>query len=169
MLKMKLDDFLPYRLTRLSEAFSQEIRSVYKEMYRLNRPEWRVLASLAEIGPATATQIGAHSTQHKTKVSRAVFALEQRRWLTRTTVPEDRRNEMLDLTRQGREAFAALLGPISRVEADILAHMAEADQRKLSEGLLAMESALGLIRTDDHANKPDKEPPSQSKYDSNRK
>ena len=90
---MRLDDFLPYRLARLSEAVSNEIRTVYKDMYGLNRPEWRVLAALAEIGPATATQLGTHSAQHKTKVSRAVFALETRRWLTRRADAKDRRAE----------------------------------------------------------------------------
>ena len=69
---LTLENFLPYRLARLSEALSAEIQPV-------NRPEWRVLAALADIGPATATALGHHSAQHKTKVSRAVRALELRR------------------------------------------------------------------------------------------
>lgn len=144
MIKKMLETFLPYRLSRISEAVSQNFRSVYKEMYGLNRPEWRVLASLAEVGPATATQIGRHSAQHKTKVSRAVFALEQRRWLTRETVPSDRRNELLELTAAGRDAYARLAGPMLRLEEDILSRLTESEQRSLGESLDALERAFGL-------------------------
>lgn len=142
MTMIKLETFLPYRLARIAEAVSQEIRPVYKEMEGLNRPEWRVLASLAEIGPATATQIGAHSTQHKTKVSRAVFELEKRRWLTRETVAEDRRNEMLTLTALGKKAHAALTKPMQRAEEDILARLTDEDRRSLLHALAALEAAV---------------------------
>lgn len=139
-----LETFLPYRLARISDAVSLTFRNVYKEMYGLNRPEWRVLASLAEIGPATATEIGRHSAQHKTKVSRAVFALEQRRWLIRETVPTDRRNELLSLTAAGRDAYARLAGPLRRLEEDFLSRLTEAERRSLAESLAALERAFGL-------------------------
>ena len=141
---MRLDDFLPYRLARLSEAVSNEIRTVYKDMYGLNRPEWRVLAALAEIGPATATQLGTHSAQHKTKVSRAVFALETRRWLTRRADAKDRRAELLELTKAGREAYAALSAPLLTKETEILARLPEPERAQFLAALRACEQALRL-------------------------
>lgn len=139
---IELDTFLPYRLARIAEAVSLEIRPVYKRIQGLNRPEWRVLASLAEIGPATATQIGTHSTQHKTKVSRAVYALEQRRWLTRETVKADRRNALLTLTKQGRAAYAELAAPLREAETEILSRLKDDDRQRLLEALSALEDAM---------------------------
>ena len=55
----------------------------------------------------TATEVGVHSTMHKTKVSRAVFALEQRRWLKRTQDDGDRRVEHLELTAPGQQGLSA--------------------------------------------------------------
>jgi DNA-binding MarR family transcriptional regulator len=52
-----------------------------------------------------AKAIGAHSSMHKTKVSRAVRALEERRWLKRRESDEDRREEILRLTALGRTVY----------------------------------------------------------------
>lgn len=101
-MSLSLDTFLPYRLNRLAEATSDQIRPIYRDLYGLNRPEWRTLIVLHHLRSATATQICQHSNQHKTKVSRAVHALEQRRWLRREITPNDRRSEILSLTEAGR-------------------------------------------------------------------
>ena len=142
---MRLDEFLPYRLSRLSEAVSREIQPIYKEMYGLTRPEWRVLAALAEISPATATELGAHSAQHKTKVSRAVAALEKRRWLTRARCHTDRRSERLALTKEGVRAHAALIGPLIEKERALLERLTPEQRDALAIALAAFEQALALV------------------------
>ncbi|MEM8855630.1 MAG: MarR family winged helix-turn-helix transcriptional regulator [Pseudomonadota bacterium] len=143
---LTLDSFLPYRLNRLSEAVSNEMRPVYRDAHGLNRPEWRVLVALADIGPATAKAIGAHSAQHKTKVSRAVQALESRRWLTRTVDPKDRRSESLALTPAGQRAYGSLVAPMRAREDDILARLSQADRRALERALAALETAMAIER-----------------------
>src|SRR5690606_8478021 len=80
---LALETFLPYRLNRLAEAVSREFYAVYRKKYGLTRPEWRLLATLGQFGTMTATAVARHSAMHKTKVSRAVTALEKRRWLAR--------------------------------------------------------------------------------------
>lgn len=142
-----LDSFLPYRLSRLSEAVSNEIRPVYKNAHGLNRPEWRVLVALADVGPATATMLCAHSAQHKTKVSRAVSALEARRWLTRSRDCADRRSETLRLTDAGLRAYQELVRPIRAREALILEKLSADDRRALEQALRALEAAFELDST----------------------
>lgn len=141
-METRLDDFLPYRMSRLAEAVGQEVRPIYKDMFGLNRPEWRVLAALADLGPCTATEAAQHSAQHKTKVSRAVYALEQRRWLRRDLDPDDRRSEILTLTVAGKHAYQDLIAPL-RAKADaVLAKLAPKDRAALLRGLAAMEDVL---------------------------
>lgn len=133
---------MPYRLNRISEAFSLEVRPIYRDMLGMTRPEWRVLAAMADLGPATATELGAHSAQHKTKVSRAVQALEERRWLSRETAPTDRRSEILALTKAGAQAYAELIGPLISREAEVMDRMAPQDRAALLQGIAALEAAL---------------------------
>jgi DNA-binding MarR family transcriptional regulator len=120
MTKLELEQFLPYRLNRLSAAVSQEFRSVYGPHHDLTTPEWRVLATLGQFGESSAKEIGQHSSMHKTKVSRAVRALEERRWLKRRESEEDRREEILTLTAQGRKAYCEIVPEALAFERQIL-------------------------------------------------
>lgn len=105
MTKLKLETFLPYRLNRIASAVSLEFRTVYGPHHDLTIPEWRVLATLGQFDEMGARAIGTHSAMHKTKVSRAVRALEIRRWLIRRSSEHDRREEILSLTPAGRRAY----------------------------------------------------------------
>ncbi|UVF20418.1 MarR family transcriptional regulator [Microvirga terrae] len=105
MAKLQLEQFLPYRLNRLASAISQDFRSIYGPHYDLTIPEWRVLATLGQFDELSAKEIGRHSSMHKTKVSRAVRTLEERRWLKRRGSEEDRREEILTLTVDGQKAY----------------------------------------------------------------
>ncbi|WP_324617453.1 MarR family winged helix-turn-helix transcriptional regulator [Microvirga alba] len=76
MTKLELEKFLPYRLNRIASVVSRGFRAVYGRHHDLTIPEWRVLATLGQFEEMSAREIGLHSSMHKTKVSRAVRALE---------------------------------------------------------------------------------------------
>jgi DNA-binding MarR family transcriptional regulator len=103
-----LEKFLPYRLNQAAEAASLAFQDIYRKRHGMTRPEWRVLANLGQFGSMTATDISNRAKIHKTKVSRAVFALEKRRWLKRETDGQDRRVEHLHLTREGLASYGEL-------------------------------------------------------------
>jgi DNA-binding MarR family transcriptional regulator len=139
-----LDDFLPYRLNRLADAVSREFSTIYKERYGLTRPEWRTLATVGQFGSITATAVSAHSTMHKTKVSRAVAELERRRWLLRRTDPNDRRIEHLTLTPAGERVYRELV-PVARdFEARFLAQLKGGDRAAAARVLTLLEQAAGV-------------------------
>jgi DNA-binding MarR family transcriptional regulator len=103
-----LQDFLPYLLNQAAEAASRGFQASYKSAYGMTRTQWRVLAHLGKFGALTARDICARTHVEKTKVSRAVAALEEAGWLSRSPSPQDRRAEILVLTDRGREVFADL-------------------------------------------------------------
>ena len=103
-----LDDFLPYLLAQAAETAGRSFAEIYRDRYGMLNTEWRVLAHLGQDGPLTATRIGTLARVHKTKISRAVAALEQKRFISRETSAADRRSATLHLTRQGRAAYADL-------------------------------------------------------------
>lgn len=103
-----LANFLPFLLNQAAEASSLAFQQVYKDRYGMLRPEWRVLFHLGMYGRMTAKEIGQRAMIHKTKVSRAVQRLEERRFLTRTRDDKDRRLEHLELTPAGEAAYRDL-------------------------------------------------------------
>jgi DNA-binding MarR family transcriptional regulator len=105
---LKLEEFLPYRLNVLASLVSQALSRIYVERYGLGVPEWRVLVTLGQFGVMTGKAVGAHSHMHKTKVSRAVAELENRKLVARRTNRADLRESFLSLTAAGRAIYEEL-------------------------------------------------------------
>lgn len=137
---LELESFLPYRLNRLADAVSRDFARIYRDRHGLTRPEWRLLATLGQYGTMTATEIGRHSSMHKTKVSRAVTALEKRKWLSRQTDETDRRIEHLALTRAGTKAYGDLVPHAHAFERAMLAKFTASQRDALMSGLEALEA-----------------------------
>jgi DNA-binding MarR family transcriptional regulator len=139
---LALENFLPYRLNRLADAISRHFSQLYRDRFGLTRPEWRALATLGQFGTMTATEIGAHSAMHKTKVSRAVAELESRKWLLRNRDDKDRRIERLELTRAGQTAYREMVPLAEKFQADLLARLGGPDQAALLSAIERLEISL---------------------------
>ena len=105
---LKLEQFLPYQLNVVASLTSQALSRVYARRYGIGVPEWRVLVTLGQYGVMTGKAIGAHTHMHKTKVSRAVAFLEQRKLVVRRANREDMREAFLSLTAAGRAMYQEL-------------------------------------------------------------
>jgi DNA-binding MarR family transcriptional regulator len=141
---LQLEQFLPYRLNRLADPVSREFSTIYRDRHGLTRPEWRTLATIGQFGTLAATAIGAHSAMHKTKVSRAIFALESRKWLLRRTDDRDRRVEHLTLTAAGRKVYEDLLPFARNFETSFLAALNAEERAAMLRGLALLEKAAGV-------------------------
>lgn len=137
-----LGAFLPYRLNRAAELVSLRFAAQYKARYQMTRPEWRTLAALGSHGRMTATEVGASSTMHKTKVSRAVKALEDRRWLKRSEDPADRRIEHLELTAAGQRIYREMVVMAQDYERELAGLLGASGLKQLEAGLSAVEHGL---------------------------
>jgi DNA-binding MarR family transcriptional regulator len=102
---LKLEQFLPYRLNVVATLVSQALSRIYADRCGIGVPEWRVLVTLGQYGLMTGKAIGSHSHMHKTKVSRAVALLEQRKLITRRPNRADLREAFLALTPAGRAMY----------------------------------------------------------------
>jgi DNA-binding MarR family transcriptional regulator len=105
---LKLEEFLPYRLYLVASLVSQGLSRIYVDRYGIGVPEWRILVTLGQFETMTAKAVGAHSHMHKTKVSRAVGALERRKLIARRENRADRREAFLSLTPAGRAIYRDL-------------------------------------------------------------
>lgn len=139
---LRLEAFLPYRLNRAAATASAQLSRIYRGSFGLTIPEWRVLATLGQAGEATAAAIGRHSSMHKTKVSRAVAALQARRWLERRRDGADRRIEHLRLTAAGHAAYRRLVPQMLAYQEAVLQRLTDAERQALLLGLAALERAF---------------------------
>ena len=133
--EFQLQDFLPYLLNRAAEKSSLEFQQVYKSRYGMLRIEWRFLFHLGAYGEMTARDLCVKAGLHKTKVSRAVTALEEKRFLTRSENPEDRRFEFLKLTKHGHKAYEDLHLKAKEFQAEISRNMTKGELETLTHSL----------------------------------
>jgi DNA-binding MarR family transcriptional regulator len=120
--KFDLKNFLPYLLNISGEVTSNGFQTSYKEQYGMTRTQWRVLFHLGRYGDMTARDICTRARTHKTKVSRAVSALEDMRFLKRQKDNNDRRFETLCLTEAGYKAYKTLCGKAAKFDCELSAH-----------------------------------------------
>jgi DNA-binding MarR family transcriptional regulator len=139
-LQFELTDFTPYLLNAAAEAQSLRFSRVYKDRYGMLRTEWRVLFHLGRYGAMSAREISLRAGIHKTKVSRAVAALERKRFLERRDSAEDRRVEILSLRPPGQAAFADLAQAAAQHERALEARIG-------TEGLSALRAMLRDLAT----------------------
>ncbi|MBS7702613.1 DNA-binding MarR family transcriptional regulator [Chelatococcus asaccharovorans] len=108
-LTLTLSRFIPYRLNVLAQVVAEGLGRIYEKRFGFGLPEWRTIALLGELGEMTARDIGAHTRMHKTKVSRATAALEDRGLVERRANERDRREAFLSLTPEGRALYTEII------------------------------------------------------------
>src|SRR5918997_6345841 len=127
-----LERFLPYRLNVLASLTSNALAQIYAERFGLSIPAWRVIATLGQYDDRTARDIAAHGVMHKSTVSRAVSALEQRGLIVRRANQDDRREELLALTPEGRDIYEALAPQALAFEERLVAVLTDEEQATLA-------------------------------------
>ena len=124
----RLETFLPYQLAVLAEVTSAGFAQLYADRFGLTIPEWRVLATIAEVPRVRAKEVGAARHLPKAAVSRAVAALRRRGLLKVEINRADKRESFLSLTSKGRELHGALV-PLAETYAQALAVRLSPEER----------------------------------------
>ncbi|SHJ56607.1 transcriptional regulator, MarR family [Shimia gijangensis] len=126
-----LQTFLPYLLNQAAEESSLSFTQLYKNKYGMLRTEWRVLFHLGAFGQMTATDIVIRAKIHKTKTSRAVNKLVEKRFVVRERSEDDRRQEFLTLTSAGETAYLDLRGVAESYDAEMSRKFTDGEVRLL--------------------------------------
>lgn len=127
---LRLSHFLPYQLNHLAETVSRSFSKIYAEKYGIGIPEWRVIATLGEHEVMTARDISTATSMHKTKVSRAVAALEKRDFIARDRNPDDMREQALRLAPAGIALYEDII-PKALAYSEDLQNALTSEQKQL--------------------------------------
>jgi len=126
-----LEDFLPYRLSILSNRVSRAIAARYAKTFDLTIPEWRIIAVLGRRPGLTAKEVAEATEMDKVAVSRAGARLTASKRVQARADANDARRQILSLTSHG-ESVHARIAPIAlAAEEKLLGALSVRERREL--------------------------------------
>lgn len=145
MSNLRLNQFLPYRLSIASNSVSGAVATAYHALFGLRIPEWRLVTLIAEGGGLTQQALGAASRMDKVTVSRAAIALVDRGLIRRTPNPDDQRSHLLSLTRAGRDLYENVAPKALELEARIFANFTPKERASFADMLDRAAAAAAAL------------------------
>jgi len=146
---LRLDAFIPFRLSVTSNLVSDAIASTYQALFGLTIPEWRLIAVIAENEGTTQQQVGRRTRMDKVTVSRATIALVDRGLVDRQPHASDRRSQSLHLTVAGHDLYAVVAPKALELERRIFAGFDPEEVAAFSAMLARVQDATLAVRQDD--------------------
>ena len=134
--RLVLEDFLPYRLSVLTNRISHAIARQYGARFGLSIAEWRVMAVLGRFAPASANEVSERTAMDKVRVSRAVARLKRSGLIVAATDEADRRRSALRLSAPGKRIYRRIVPLALGLEAELIGALTPAERVSL-DGLLA--------------------------------
>jgi DNA-binding MarR family transcriptional regulator len=142
---LKLDEFLPYRLSIASNRVSSVVATAYQSLFGLKIAEWRLIAVIAEGEGMTQQALGLATRMDKVTVSRAAIALVDRGLVLRQPNQQDQRSHLLSLTAAGQALYENVAPKALELEAKVFSGFSAkelAGFRTLLDRLEASAAAL---------------------------
>lgn len=133
--ELKLGEFLPYKLSVLSNRISRAIADSYEQRFGLKLPEWRVMAVLGEKPDLSASQVVERTAMDKVAVSRAVSGLLEAGRINRSFDDRDRRRSILSLSGEGEAIYRRIVPMAKRYEDALLQGLNGEEKRQLDSVL----------------------------------
>ena len=143
---LRLDDFLPYRLSVAANAVSDVVASSYQSRFGLSIPQWRLMAVLGEDGPMTPQALCARTVMDKVTVSRAAAALHERKLVERAPNASDGRSHRVGLSATGQDLYAQIAPLALAHEAGLLKTFTPFERATLQNLLRRLQAAADAAR-----------------------
>jgi DNA-binding MarR family transcriptional regulator len=143
MSTLRLDEFVPYRLSYTSNLVSEAIAHTYENLFGLTIPEWRLVAVIAEHDGITQAAICTRTGMDKVTVSRAAIALTARELVSRAPSTTDRRSHDLRLTGEGHALYAQVAPKALELEEQIFGELGAEELRAFVATLRRIDRIVG--------------------------
>ena len=142
---LRLHEFLPYRLSVLSNRVSSLIATSYQSRFGITIPQWRVIAVLGESPGLNATEITQRTAMDKVAVSRAVSELVRKELVYRGASQSDGRISHLYLSDKGNDVYVEIVPFALGYEKAIFSTLNAVDQRRFSDTIDQVMSQIAEL------------------------
>jgi len=115
-----LENFMPYRLSVLSNTVSTTVARAYDKRFKVSIPEWRVIAVLGRFPGLSAVEVAERTLMDKVAVSRAVTKLIKNGRIDREFADADKRRSILNLSEAGKQLHDEIATLALDFEQDLL-------------------------------------------------
>lgn len=140
MSDLRVDDYLPYRLSAVSNAVSGLVARTHQDRFGLTAPQWRVVCLLAEATAGlTRAQIAHRTVMDRASVDQAV------RGLVKRGLAVDGRLRALTLSEEGARLQAELAPLAVAYEAALIAGLRPEEVRLLKRLLARLQNAAETL------------------------
>lgn len=130
--RLRLREFLPYRLSVLSNTVSRGIANLYDREFGLTIWQWRVMAVTGDAPGISATEIGQRTAMDKVAVSRAIAGLIEVGHIERKTSESDGRRSELFLTKAGQDIYEMIVPIALEAERKLMETLSSDEQDQLN-------------------------------------
>ncbi|HEX4376190.1 MAG TPA: MarR family winged helix-turn-helix transcriptional regulator [Steroidobacteraceae bacterium] len=137
--RLRLQEYLPYRLSVAANAVSGLIARGYESRFKLRIPQWRLIAVLADEGPLTQQSLCGRTIMDKVTVMRAAQGLLRRRLVRRLPNERDGRSHRLQLTATGLRLYRQIVPLALDYQARLLAGLEREEILRLEAALKRLE------------------------------
>jgi len=137
---LSLQQFLPYRLSVLSNRISDSLANKYRKRFGINVHEWRILSALGEEKKLSAVAITNRIAMDKVTVSRAVKKLIEKGLIIKGLDSKDQRSYELALSDDGIKVYQQLVPIALAHEQEVIANLTSKDKENLLELLLKLDN-----------------------------
>lgn len=148
---LNVEDFLTFRLTRLSNSLRTNLTKRYLEEFELSLPEWRLLALVTRFSPLRFSELTQRSSMDKGQVSRTLRVMTDR-GLTKTKVIAQRGSRSKEalaapisvaVTAKGKKLYKSILPVAQRRQAQILELLSQPERVALFSTLEKLYAVIG--------------------------
>lgn len=142
---LRLEAFMPYRLSVLSNRLSRTLSRLYADQFDLSIPQWRVLSVLGESPGLCADEICRITEMDKVTVSRSVHSLLKQNRVERQRDVRDGRRARIRLTRKGYGLYRKLIPIALSLEQSLLNGLNTSEKRQLDRLLSKLIELAGQL------------------------
>jgi DNA-binding MarR family transcriptional regulator len=153
---LHIEDFVTFRLTRLSNALRTNVTKRYLEEFGLSLPEWRLLALVTRFSPLRFSELTTRSNMYKGQVSRTLRVMTKRgltkmKALKRGSAYAEALAApvVVSVTPKGKTLYKSVLPAAQRRQAEILLTLSDSERVALFETLDKLFVAFGAGISDD--------------------
>ena len=139
MKPFSLDNWIVYRLWRISQEAGFELEAWYKKEFGLSAAEWHALAILANQAPLAAKNLAQILDIHQVQMTRTLTKLFSANLVYRRTDKLDRRRIVLGLSKKGNELYGKIAPKAAAIEEKMLSEFTAQERSQLDKLLSRLE------------------------------